>query len=83
MRDLRPNVLYGTFKRNFTLKRTSCSKRRETIYVSNYLPQILGNVYWLPGLENPAIGLTETRSDMDPLLRLLESGAYNPGALRQ
>ena len=43
---------------------------------------MLGNVYWLPGLGNPAHGLTETKSDMGPLLRLLESGTYNPGALR-
>ena len=42
----------------------------------------LGLVYWLPGLENPADGLTKTKSDAAPLLRLLESGACNPGTLR-
>ena len=42
----------------------------------------LDNVYWVPGKENPADGLTKLRSEILPLLRLLESGAYNPGILR-
>ena len=29
----------------------------------------LENVYWLPGTENPARGLTKAKSDMVPLLR--------------
>ena len=42
----------------------------------------LANVYWIPGLENPADSLTKVKSDMVPLLRLMESGHYNPGVLR-
>ena len=42
----------------------------------------LANVYWVPGLENPADSLTKVKSDMVPLLRLMESGCYNPGVLR-
>ena len=42
----------------------------------------LDNVYWAPGTENPADGLTKVRSDMEPLLRLLESGHRNPGSMR-
>ena len=42
----------------------------------------LDNVYWIPGKGNPADGLTKLRSEILPLLRLLESGAYNPGILR-
>ena len=40
--------------------------------------QASDSVYWIPGLGNPADGLTKTRSDMAPLSRPLESGAYNP-----
>ena len=42
--------------------------------------QELGNVYWLPGSENPADGLTKTESDAAELLRLSEPGTYDPGA---
>ena len=42
----------------------------------------LANVYWLPGLENPADSLAKIKSDMVPLLRMMESGCYNPGLLR-
>ena len=42
----------------------------------------LENANWLPGTENPADSLTKVRSDMVPLLRLLESGAFCPGHLR-
>ena len=42
----------------------------------------LANVYWLPGLENPADSLAKIKSDMVPLLRMTESGCYNPGLLR-
>ena len=43
--------------------------------------QELDNVYWLPGLGNPAGGPTKTNSDEVPLLRLWEPGARNPGTL--
>ena len=42
----------------------------------------LDNVYRIPGKENPADGLTKLRIEVLPLLRLLESGTYNPGILR-
>ena len=42
----------------------------------------LGNSCWLRGAENPADGLTIVRSDVVPLLRLLESGRFPPGQLR-
>ena len=42
----------------------------------------LDNAYWAPGNKNPADGLTKLHSEILPLLRLLESGAYNPGILR-
>ena len=44
--------------------------------------QRLDNAYWIPGRENPADGLTKLRSDLLPLLRLIESGTYNPDYLR-
>ena len=44
--------------------------------------QELSSVYWIPGLGDPADGLTTTKSDRAPLLRLLKSGVYNPGILR-
>ena len=40
------------------------------------------NAYWLPGTENPADGLTRVRIDIVSLLRLPESGCFNPGRLR-
>ena len=40
------------------------------------------NAYWLPGAENSADGLTRVRSDMVPLLRLLDSGRFCLGRLR-
>ena len=42
----------------------------------------LDNVYWFPGLGNPADGLTGKKRDLGPLPQLLESGLYNPGTLR-
>ena len=42
----------------------------------------LDNVYWLSGLGNSADGLTMIKSDLVPLLRLLESGSLNPSTLR-
>ncbi len=42
----------------------------------------LNNVFWIPGTENPAAGLTELRSEILPLLRLSGLGTYNPGMLR-
>ena len=39
----------------------------------------LDNVFRIPGEENPADGLTKMHSEILPLLRLLESGTYNPG----
>ena len=44
--------------------------------------QELDNAYWIPGKENPADGLAELHSEILPLLRLMESGTYNPGYLR-
>ena len=42
----------------------------------------LENAYWLPRAEKSADGLTNVRSDMDPPLRLLESGRFYSGQLR-
>ena len=42
----------------------------------------LDNVYWLPGVENPADGLTKLKSEMGPILPLLETGRFQPGILR-
>ena len=42
----------------------------------------LENAYWLPGPENPVDGLTKVRSNVNPLMRLPESGRFNPGRLR-
>ena len=42
----------------------------------------LENVYWLPGTENPADGLTKLRSEMGPIMALLETGNFRPGTLR-
>ena len=42
----------------------------------------LGDVFWLPGPENPADGVTKVQNDMAPLLRLLQSGSLCPGPLR-
>ena len=41
----------------------------------------LDNACWAPGAKNPADGLTKVRSDMASLLRLLESGPFDPGSL--
>ena len=51
------------------------------------IQQLLGdgeleNVYWLPGVENPADGLTKLRSEMGPIMTLLETGRFQPGILR-
>ena len=42
----------------------------------------LDDNFRLPGADSPADGLTEAKSDMVPLLRLLESGIFCPGGLR-
>ena len=42
----------------------------------------LENVYWIPGVGNPADGLTKLRSEMGPILTLLETGRFQPGTLR-
>ena len=42
----------------------------------------LDNVYWLPGTENPADGLTKLKSEMGPIPSLLETGRFQPGLLR-
>ena len=42
----------------------------------------LGNVNWYPGAGAPAGALTEVRSDMTPLSRILESGRFHPGSPR-
>ena len=61
----------------------------EKFLVRHFLPiqqaleaKELNNVSWIPGKGNPADGLAKLRSEILPLLRLLESGAYNPGMLR-
>ena len=36
----------------------------------------LDNAYWLPGTENTADGLTKSRSEMGPILALLETGRF-------
>ena len=41
----------------------------------------LGNIFWSPGMGDPVDGLAEVRSDMAPLLRLLESGKFSQGSL--
>ena len=42
----------------------------------------LGNIYWLPGAENPTDGMTKMKSEMPPMLNLLEFGEFYPGLLR-
>ena len=42
----------------------------------------LENVYWIPGTENPADGLTKLKSEMGPILALLETGRFQPCLLR-
>ena len=42
----------------------------------------LDDVYWIPGTENPADGLTRIRSEMGPISALLETGRFQPGLLR-
>ena len=42
----------------------------------------LENAYWIPGTENPADGLTKLRSEMGPIMALLETGRFQPGVLR-
>ena len=42
----------------------------------------LNNVFWIPGKENTDDALTKLHSEISPLLRLLQSGANNPGMLR-
>ena len=42
----------------------------------------LENVYWFPGTEYPADGLTKLRSELGPILALLETGIFLPGFLR-
>ena len=42
----------------------------------------LGDIFLLPGAENPVGGLTNVRSDMAPLLSISESGRFRPGFLR-
>ena len=42
----------------------------------------LDNVQWPPGAENPAGKLTKVIRDTAPLLHMLQSGPFCPGALR-
>ena len=42
----------------------------------------LDNIYWLPGTGNPAEGMTRMKSEMSPMLNLLEFGEFHPGVLR-
>ena len=42
----------------------------------------LENAYWLPGVGNPADGLTKLKSEMGSILALMETGRFQPGLLR-
>ena len=42
----------------------------------------LDNIYWLPGTENPADGMTKMKSETSPMLNLSEFGEFHPGLLR-
>ena len=42
----------------------------------------LDNIYWSPGTGNPADGMTRMKSEMSPMLNLLEFGEFHPGVLR-
>ena len=42
----------------------------------------LDDIYWLPGTENPADGMTKMKSETSPMLNLLEFGEFYPGLLR-
>ena len=51
------------------------------------IQQVLGNtkldnVHWPPGAENSAGGLAKVTRDMAPLLHMVQSGPFCPGALR-
>ena len=42
----------------------------------------LENANWLPGAENPPDGLSKIKSEMGPILALIETGRFQPGLLR-
>ena len=42
----------------------------------------LDNIYWIPGVGNPADGITEITSEMGPISSLLDTGRFQPGLLR-
>ena len=42
----------------------------------------LDNVYWLPGTENPAGGMTKEKSDMLPMLTPSDSAGFRLGILQ-
>ena len=42
----------------------------------------LENAYWLPGVENPADGLTKLKCGMGPISALMETGRFQRGLLR-
>ena len=42
----------------------------------------LENAYWLPVVGNPAGGLAQIKSEMGPILSLLDTGRFQPGFLR-
>ena len=63
--------------------RTSPALVRHFLSIQQFLEDgELENVYWIPGTENPADGLTKLRSEMGPIMALLETGRFQPGLLR-
>ena len=52
---------------------------RQSVCVQQSLES--GDLDKLSGLQDPEKGLTKVQSDMVPLPRLLESGAFRPGIL--
>ena len=87
--DLSPGVIgledYGGHPTRQENKRSAAKEYRvrHHLWIQRSLSATaLGDVYWLPGLGNPAVGLAKVNSDMAPLLRLLESGTFCPGTLR-
>ena len=58
-------------------KKISTGRIQQTLELGEW-----GNIFRLPGMENPADASTKIRSDMAPLLRILESGRVTPRNLR-
>ena len=68
--------------RNETMVSEKYSMRRCLRFQQSLEDGDLDNVYWLPGLADPADGVAEDMSDMIPLPRLLGPGAFHSGMLR-